>query len=85
MRRRISFSSAASGGERFLGYRRGSDGKPEIDPEQAVVVKRIYERFLAGDSLATIANDLNSDGIPTPSGIGQWQRGTIESILTNEK
>ena len=71
--------------KRFLGYRRGSDGKPEIDPEQAVVVKRIYERFLAGDSLATIANDLNSDGIPTPSGIGQWQRGTIESILTNEK
>lgn len=71
--------------KRFLGYRRGSDGKPEIDPEQAVVVKRIYERFLAGDSLATIANDLNTDGIPTPSGIGQWQRGTIESILTNEK
>lgn len=71
--------------KRFLGYRRGSDGKPEIDPEQAVVVKRIYERFLAGDSLATIANDLNADGIPTPSGTGQWQRGTIESILTNEK
>ena len=71
--------------KRFLGYRRGSDGKPEIDPDQAVVVKRIYERFLAGDSLATIANDLNTDGIPTPSGIGQWQRGTIESILTNEK
>ena len=71
--------------KRFLGYRRGSDGKPEIDPEQAVVVKRIYERFLAGDSLATIANDLNADGIPTPSGVGQWQRGTIESILANEK
>ena len=71
--------------KRFLGYRRGSDGKPEIDPEQAVVVKRIYERFLAGDSLATIANDLNADEIPTPSRIGQWQRGTIESILTNEK
>lgn len=63
--------------KRFLGYRRGSDGKPEIDPEQAVVVKRIYERFLAGDSLAMIANDLNADEIPTPSGIGQWQRGTI--------
>ena len=71
--------------KRFLGYRRGPDGKPEIDPEQAVVVKRIYERFLAGDSLATIANDLNNDGVPTPSGIGRWQRGTIESILTNEK
>lgn len=32
-----------------------------------------------------VANDLNADGISTPSGVGQWQRGTIESILTNEK
>lgn len=38
--------------KRFLGYRKGADGKPEIDPEQAETVKRIYERFLAGDSLA---------------------------------
>ncbi len=69
----------------FLGYRRGADGKPEIDPEQAVTVRRIYERFLAGDSLATIAEDLNADGIPTPSGEGKWHRGRIASILTNEK
>lgn len=69
----------------FLGYRKGADGKPEIDPEQAVVVKRIYERFLAGDSLATIAEDLNADEIPTPSGDGTWHRGRIASILTNVK
>lgn len=69
----------------FLGYRKGADGKPEIDPDQAVIVKRIYERFLAGDSLATIAEDLNADGIPTPSGEGKWHRGRIASILTNEK
>lgn len=71
--------------KRFLGYRRGADGNPEIDPEQAVIVKRIYDSFLAGDSLATIANDLNANGIPTPSGKGKWERGTIGSILTNEK
>lgn len=29
--------------KRFLGYRRGSDGKPEIDPEQAIVVKRMQK------------------------------------------
>lgn len=69
----------------FLGYRRGEDGKPEIDSEQAAIVKRIYERFLAGDSLAAIADDLNTDGIATPSGKGEWRRGTIASILTNEK
>lgn len=69
----------------FLGYRKGADGKPEIDPEQAEIVKRIYERFLSGDSLATIADDLNADGISTPSGKGEWRRGRIASILTNEK
>lgn len=71
--------------KRFLGYRKGADGKPEIDAEQAETVKRIYERFLAGDSLAKIADDLNTDGVPTPSGKGSWLRGTIQSILTNEK
>lgn len=71
--------------KRFLGYRKGADGKPEIDPEQAETVKRIYGRFLSGDSLAKIADDLNTDGVPTPSGKGSWLRGTIQSILTNEK
>lgn len=69
----------------FLGYRKGADGKPEIDPEQAVIVKRIYESFLAGDSLATIAEELNADEIQTPSGEGKWHRGRIAAILTNEK
>lgn len=71
--------------KRFLGYRKGADGKPEIDPEQAVVVRRIYERFLSGDSLAKISTELNEDGISTPSGDGRWQPGTVESILKNEK
>lgn len=69
----------------FLGYRKGTDGKPEIDPEQAAVVRRIYERFLAGDSLATIADDLTADGIPTPAGKEKWHRERIASILTNER
>ena len=69
----------------FLGYRRGADGMPEIDPKQAEIVKRIYERFLAGDSMTTIANDLTADGIATPSGSGNWVPGTVQSILKNEK
>ena len=71
--------------KRFLGYRRGPDGKPEIDPEQAEVVKRIYSSFLAGDSMTTIANTLTADGVPTPSGSGRWVPGTIQSIISNEK
>ena len=69
----------------FLGYRRGADGKPEIDPEQANTVRWIYDRFLAGDSLQQIANGLTADGIPTPMGRTVWQASVVQSILSNEK
>ena len=52
----------------FLGYRRGEDGEPEIDPEQAAIVRRIYARYLDGASLLEIANELTADGILTPRG-----------------
>ena len=69
----------------FLGYHRGADGKPEIDPEQANTVRRIYDRFLAGDSLQQIANGLTADGIPTPMSRTVWQASVVQSILSNEK
>lgn len=69
----------------FLGYRKGADGKPEIDPEEAETIRFIYERFLAGDSLSGIAQKLNDLQVPTPSGKGLWQNSTIQSILSNEK
>ena len=52
----------------FLGYRRGADNQPEIDPEQAEVVRFIFDRFLAGDSLKVIKQSLERQGIPTPTG-----------------
>ena len=69
----------------FLGYRKGADGKPEIDPNEAEIVRFIYDRFLAGDSLGGIAQKLEDLQIPSPSGKPKWQFSTIQSILTNEK
>ena len=69
----------------FLGYRKGADGKPEIDPAQAVTVRRIYAEFLSGKSLQQIADGLTADSIPTPMGKAVWQPGVIQSILSNEK
>jgi hypothetical protein len=34
-----------------------------------------------GLSLQAIANRLNKDGIPTLSGKGRWQKGTIGNLL----
>ena len=69
----------------FLGYRRGADGRPEIDPEEAEVVRTIYRRYLEGDSPARIAGDLTAAAIPTPSGKTKWAVSTVQSILSNER
>lgn len=69
----------------FLGYRKGADGFPEVVPEEAVIVRRIYSRFMEGLTSGAIAKELTADGIPTPSGKLRWQSSTVESILKNEK
>ncbi len=69
----------------FLGYRKGAEGNPEIDEEQAETVKIIYDRFLAGDSLKQIAVKLQNEKRLSPSGKSEWSTATIRSILSNEK
>lgn len=69
----------------FLGYRKGSDGQPEIVPEEAETVRKIYSLFIQGKSPNWIAKHLTEQRIPTPRGKEKWQTSTVESILTNEK
>ena len=70
---------------RFLGYRKGEDGLPEIVPEEAEVVRLIYKSFMEGLSYYKIAKMLMEREIPAPAGGEKWHRRTVESILTNEK
>ena len=69
----------------LLGYEKGPDGKPRIVPEQAEVVRFIYDRYLAGDTAREIKAALEAQGAPTVSGKGTWMASHIRSILTNEK
>ena len=71
--------------KRFLGYTKGSDGLPEIVPEEAVVVRLIYRLFLYGKTPSAIASYLTDEDIRTPSGKTVWRASVVESILTNEK
>ena len=70
---------------RTLGYRRGPDGKPEIDPDEAETVRLIYTRYLEGRSLGDIQRELIEKNIPTAAGIQGWSRQVIQNILTSEK
>lgn len=69
----------------FLGYKRGKDGSPEIDDNEAEIIRFIYQRFLAGDSYRVIAKNLEENNMLTPTGNEKWNFGTIRSILTNER
>jgi hypothetical protein len=69
----------------FLGYKKGADGQPEIVPEEAAIVKRIFHRYLAGDSVSQIKHDLESDGVLTVHGGTTWSAPALRYLLKNEK
>ena len=69
----------------FLGYKKGPDGQPEIDEEQAPIVRRIFARYLMGDSVRKICRDLEADGIRTVRGCEKWSDSTVQNMLRNEK
>ena len=71
--------------KKMLGYRRGADGQPEIVPEEAEVIKRIYHRYLDGCTLGQIKRELDEDDVPTAQGVDSWSPAIIHNILTNEK
>ena len=70
---------------RIIGYRKGADGKPEIIPEQAEVIRLIFNSYLQGDSLQSIKAKLETAGALTARGNTAWSAQSIQRILQNEK
>ena len=68
----------------FLGFKKGTDGLPAIDEEQAYIVRLIYLLYLEGYTSYRLKHYLDNIGIPSPLG-NKWHNSVIESILTNEK
>ena len=69
----------------FLGYRKGEDNLPEIVPEEAAIVERIYEMFLAGQPVKMIAQTLQAEKIEIPGKNLSFSKNMIMNILRNEK
>jgi len=72
------------------GYRRiprrdGIAAHAEIEPAEAIVVRRIYDDYVQhGLSVRQIAKTLTLERIPTPGGAGQWSWSTVDRILREE-
>jgi DNA invertase Pin-like site-specific DNA recombinase len=61
-----------------LGY--GYSEEQQIVPGEAAVVREVAERILDGDSLYSIAADLNARGVPTP-GDGKWDARRVAKAV----
>lgn len=65
----------------LLGYRY-KNGKYEIVPEEAEVVRRIFSDYLSGMGILNIVKRLNEEGIPTRQG-NKWDQSTVGKLLRN--
>ena len=68
---------------RMLGYRL-RDGRLEIIPEEAELVREIFQMYLEGMGANKIARLLNARNTPSFCG-GEWNQSVVQKILRNEK
>ncbi len=67
----------------ILGYRRTGKNQYEIDPEQAIIVKKIYQWYLSGEGIRGIKRRLEEEGHKTATGKEHWQLQAIDNVLKN--
>ena len=71
-------------GTKILGYTRGPDGRYALQPEEAAVVRNIFDLYRSGYSAARICRILNDRGVKTSRGKSFQPEGLMR-ILTNER
>ena len=69
---------------KILGYRKGDNGEPEIDEEEAVIVEKIFDFYLSGMTLRGVAEAINAE-FPVIPKKERMSSSSILSILSNEK
>jgi site-specific DNA recombinase len=74
-----------SAGYPVFGYKYNRVSKKlDIDKPKAMIVERIFKQYVSGNSFASIANQLNSDGIkPRDEDATGWRSSAISNIIVN--
>lgn len=65
------------------GYRKNGNGELVIHPEEAAIVRRIFDEYLGGKGSYTIARELQQDGVPTVRKGKEWADSVVKGILQN--
>ena len=71
--------------KRLLGYRKGEDGEPEIVPQEAEIVERIFTMYLSGMTVDVISQQLQAENIEIPGKKFTFGKNMVMNILKNEK
>ena len=66
------------GGSRAFGF---EDDKVTIRESEAQIIRRLADRFLAGESLNSLTRWLNDHEIQTPTGRSLWSSSTVRQVL----
>lgn len=83
---KVTFTCDIYGYERVFNPETKKYDTLKIVEEQAKVIRTIFERYYAGESLTTICAYLNANQIPSPSKKNtNWYPSTLQTILRNEK
>lgn len=73
-------------GSCIMGFESGErPGELIVNEKEAVLVRRIFREFLEGKTPASIARELNEEGIAGIKGAPRWRATTIEIMLQNER
>jgi len=71
--------------KQFLGYTKDTNGLLVIVPEEAEIVRKIFELYLRGYGCRKIKRWLEEHGIKTVTGKTEWSTSTIDRMLSSEK
>lgn len=71
--------------KKLLGYKKGENGMPEIVPEEAGIVTRIFNSYLAGKPVDAISRELREEDLHFPGKNLTFSRNMILGVLRNEK
>ena len=69
----------------FLGYTKRPVGVLQVVPEEAEIVRKIFDLYVQGNGVRKIKRYLEEHGIKTVTGKREWSTSTIDRMLSNEK
>ena len=69
---------------RLYGYDQDENKNVIVNPEEAEVVRMIFDQYRHGMSITDITEELNASGIQSPRGTS-WSASTVQNMLQSEK